>query len=393
MNIEIWSILLSERGVRTILLTTHFLDEAEYLADDMIVMHQGRLRAQGSTSELKAKLGGGYRLHRLPTVSDKVEEEDKLEELKIFTDVASATAELHSLENMGNRQYQITGPTIEEVFMRVAADESPKVQQSEFPGLEKGSETDGNHAVGHGKDKALVTVDSATTELRPPQRRTIRSLRQASMLFVKRWQVFRRNPLPIFFALIIPIVAAGFLTLLLKDVQNPGCALIDQVKVSNDRNLSQTLNPLMVIGPSSALGATSLELVENSLPSTALDLGSNNISILQAIHVVDNYSAFINFTQQNFANVTPGGIWLGDSSSDPTLDYLADIAISGATGITGVYNSIFMQNILDILLMNTSIAVDYAVFDFPWPPNTSNTIQFVFYIGLVMAAYPAFFSK
>jgi hypothetical protein len=359
----------------------------------MIVMHQGRLRAQGSTSELKAKLGGGYRLYRLPTVSDKVEEEDKLEELKMFPDVASATAELQALESMGNRQYQITGPTIEEVFMRVAADESPKVQQSEFPGQEEGSETDGNHAVGHGKDKALVTVDSATTELRHPQRRTIRSLRQASMLFVKRWEVFRRNPLPIFFALITPIIAAGFLTLLLKGVQNPGCALIDEVKVSNDRNLSQTLNPLMVVGPPSALSATSLELVENSLPSTALDLGSNNISILQAIHVVDNYSAFINFTLQNFANVTPGGIWLGDSLSDPTVDYLADIAISGSTGITGVYNSIFMQNILDILLTNTSIAVDYAVFDFPWPANTGNTIQFVFYFGLVMAAYPAFFSK
>jgi hypothetical protein len=33
-----------------------------------------------------------------------------------------------------------------------------------------------------------------------------------------------------------------------------------------------------------------------------------------------------------------------------------------------------------------------AVFDLPWPPNTQDSLQFVFYFGLVMAAYPAFFA-
>jgi len=33
-----------------------------------------------------------------------------------------------------------------------------------------------------------------------------------------------------------------------------------------------------------------------------------------------------------------------------------------------------------------------AVFDIPWPSKTGDSLQFVFYFGLVMACYPAFFA-
>jgi ABC-type multidrug transport system ATPase subunit len=386
---KVWDILLAERGVRTIILTTHFLDEAEYLADHMVVMHKGELKAEGSTSELKAKLGGGYRLHSLPTITDRMNEKDACEEVKIFPDVATATKELQALENSGNKQFQITGPTIGEVFMRLVAGEDAST--SLYHGQDESSEKSGKLASVPTKDVATISVDGVPVELVPPKRRKVGSLRQALMLFMKRWTITRRNPMPIFFGFIIPIIGAGFLSLLLRGIQNPGCALIEQVHISQNQNLTKNLNPLLVAGPSSALNINSLDLVNRSLSSTTESLGSANISILQAVQLVNSYQAFNNFTTQKQANVTPGGLWLGDSSSPPTIDYLADIAISGNTGITGVYNAIFLQNLLDILLTNTSISIDYAVFDFPWPPNTDNTIQFVFYFGLVMAAYPAFF--
>jgi ATP-binding cassette subfamily A (ABC1) protein 3 len=34
---RIWEILLAERPKRTIIMTTHFLDEADYLADNIIM--------------------------------------------------------------------------------------------------------------------------------------------------------------------------------------------------------------------------------------------------------------------------------------------------------------------------------------------------------------------
>ena len=41
----------------TILLTTHYLDEAENLCERVALMHRGRLRAVGAPGELKAELG------------------------------------------------------------------------------------------------------------------------------------------------------------------------------------------------------------------------------------------------------------------------------------------------------------------------------------------------
>lgn len=60
---KVWDILLAERGNRTILLTTHFLDKAELLADHIAMLSKGVLKAQGSSVELKHRLGSGYRIH------------------------------------------------------------------------------------------------------------------------------------------------------------------------------------------------------------------------------------------------------------------------------------------------------------------------------------------
>jgi ABC-2 type transport system ATP-binding protein len=48
--------LVSERGA-TILLTTHFMEEADELCDRVAIMARGRISAVGTPSELKARLG------------------------------------------------------------------------------------------------------------------------------------------------------------------------------------------------------------------------------------------------------------------------------------------------------------------------------------------------
>jgi len=56
---ELWEVIdeLVERG-RTVLLTTQYMDEADLLADDIVVIDQGRQIAQGTADELKALVGG-----------------------------------------------------------------------------------------------------------------------------------------------------------------------------------------------------------------------------------------------------------------------------------------------------------------------------------------------
>ena len=48
---------LAESGV-TILLTTQYMEEADRLADNIVVIDQGRVIAEGTADRLKAKIGG-----------------------------------------------------------------------------------------------------------------------------------------------------------------------------------------------------------------------------------------------------------------------------------------------------------------------------------------------
>ncbi|XP_045777399.1 phospholipid-transporting ATPase ABCA1-like isoform X2 [Maniola jurtina] len=59
---ELWDLLLSLRGSRTVLISTHFMEEAEALGDRVAALHAGRLRCHATTMHLKRALGAGYRL-------------------------------------------------------------------------------------------------------------------------------------------------------------------------------------------------------------------------------------------------------------------------------------------------------------------------------------------
>ncbi|XP_026316404.1 ATP-binding cassette sub-family A member 1-like [Hyposmocoma kahamanoa] len=59
---DIWSMIVKLRQGRTILLTTHHLDEAELLSDQIVIMHKGQVHTTGSPIEIKRSLGNGYRL-------------------------------------------------------------------------------------------------------------------------------------------------------------------------------------------------------------------------------------------------------------------------------------------------------------------------------------------
>ncbi|CAH1111719.1 unnamed protein product [Psylliodes chrysocephalus] len=59
---HMWSVLQNKRHGRVILLTTHFMDEADILADRKAVVSKGNIRCCGSSLFLKNKFGIGYHL-------------------------------------------------------------------------------------------------------------------------------------------------------------------------------------------------------------------------------------------------------------------------------------------------------------------------------------------
>jgi ABC-2 type transport system ATP-binding protein len=61
---EVWDVIsgLKKRG-KTVFLTTHYMEEAEHLADHIAIIHKGKIIAEGSLEELIQKYGTGAVLH------------------------------------------------------------------------------------------------------------------------------------------------------------------------------------------------------------------------------------------------------------------------------------------------------------------------------------------
>jgi len=78
---QLWNLLLDMKSrERSILFTTHYLEEADVLADRKAVLAKGRVRAAGTSMELKRQFGVGYHLRVLlqtsapPSCADRVRE-------------------------------------------------------------------------------------------------------------------------------------------------------------------------------------------------------------------------------------------------------------------------------------------------------------------------------
>ena len=54
---ELWDLIRSLKGRMTIVLTTHYMEEAEALSDRTGIMKNGRLIALGTPAEIKARAG------------------------------------------------------------------------------------------------------------------------------------------------------------------------------------------------------------------------------------------------------------------------------------------------------------------------------------------------
>lgn len=54
---ELWAVVKGLKGHVTVVLTTHYMEEAEALADRIGVMSKGHLKAQGTAAELMAQTG------------------------------------------------------------------------------------------------------------------------------------------------------------------------------------------------------------------------------------------------------------------------------------------------------------------------------------------------
>jgi ABC-2 type transport system ATP-binding protein len=114
---QAWETVRGLRGLgKTILLTTHYLDEAERLADRVAVLAQGRIVASGAPAELTGAVPATeirYRENGREVVLETDEPTRVLHEL-----TGRALAERRELEGLVVRR-----PSLEEVYLSLTEDE------------------------------------------------------------------------------------------------------------------------------------------------------------------------------------------------------------------------------------------------------------------------------
>ncbi|CAG7731675.1 unnamed protein product, partial [Allacma fusca] len=57
-----WDLIQNEKAGKTVILSTHYMEEADLLGDRVAIMAEGKLQCCGSSLFLKAKYGGAYNL-------------------------------------------------------------------------------------------------------------------------------------------------------------------------------------------------------------------------------------------------------------------------------------------------------------------------------------------
>ena len=66
-----WDMLKNYRSNRIIILTTHYMDEADVLGDRVAIMARGEMKCIGSPLFLKKRFGAGYKLTMVKTSKSK----------------------------------------------------------------------------------------------------------------------------------------------------------------------------------------------------------------------------------------------------------------------------------------------------------------------------------
>lgn len=220
----LWDLLQREKHGRTILLTTHFMDEADILGDRIAIMADGELKCSGTSFFLKKRFGTGYRLVCVKNEGcDENNVTNVLREyipgIQVQEDIASELAYELSDEHIDRFQkmfekleekqvalrlnsFGVSLTTLEEVFLKVGSDSDFGKPGNITSAFKIGNDTQNGHA-NHRND---VEANNNGREIVPMVLGSALRMNQWEAMFKKRYYCWIRSWIMFLLQNLVPVV-------------------------------------------------------------------------------------------------------------------------------------------------------------------------------------------
>ncbi len=119
----LWSWLREHKTNRTLLISSHLLDEVEELCDSVLILDSGRIRAQGTVLELKQQFGpSGDQLH-LEIMPTYIPKEWIINEQTHFIQIPNRKQLISLLKKLDqdNIKYSLENITLDDIFIKLTS--------------------------------------------------------------------------------------------------------------------------------------------------------------------------------------------------------------------------------------------------------------------------------
>lgn len=373
---QMWDMLKDNKAGRIIILTTHYMEEADILADRIAIMSEGTLRCMGSSLFLKNRYGVGYTLtivkengvashEHSAMLTDFVKKyipeahlnNDIHAEISFKLPLSSSMvfveffAELDSsMKAFQLKSYAISVTTLEEVFIRVAhGDDNSLINKMEveMSNIENEDET----------EKALL--NNPDFMLERDRLKTSRTLAHFGALVRKRVLITWRDIKGILFEIMIPIfmvlMGLGLMTISnFYTSYSPWDLKIDQYDTPQNFLYGGTTSSSVIRGL----------LLNSDIEVTDSNIGLNVLSNGTEINIAQ-FDEMIYSTRKMPDNDRAGAVWFVKSDTInhqyEAVIFHNQTAFQAAPTIYAAYSKAILQSIKE--------DVNVEVSNQPFPPT------------------------